>query len=192
MSERERDREKVGQRKRGSQPQLSASVNVLTAHLNIPLCHELFVSPKMCVCVRVFKVLWLREWKCYSHGGSFYLGTISVPVHKVTSCCLPICLVTPLRPLALHVCISPDKRVSVETAIVAWFPTPLSHSCHTRANLDPIPFTALSWGYHTLMHKQATVNTRGKCRGKSCQSPWPTGKSLNLVNLCEARCYSIC
>ena len=47
--------ERKGQResragKRGGQPQLSASVNVLTAHLNISMCHELFVSPNMCVC----------------------------------------------------------------------------------------------------------------------------------------------
>lgn len=49
MCERDRDREKVGQRKRGGQPQLSASVDVLTAHFNISLCHELFVSPNVCL-----------------------------------------------------------------------------------------------------------------------------------------------
>lgn len=60
VSKRERDGEKVGQgKKRGGkrdgQPQLSASLNVLTAHLNISMCHELFVSPNVClfVCQRV-------------------------------------------------------------------------------------------------------------------------------------------
>lgn len=68
--ERERDREKVGQGKRGGQPQLSASVNVLTAHLNISMCHELFVSPNICVCLHVraclciLKVLRERRGHC--------------------------------------------------------------------------------------------------------------------------------
>lgn len=44
---RERDREKVGQ------PQLSASVNVLTAHLHISMCHELFLSPNLCISLHV-------------------------------------------------------------------------------------------------------------------------------------------
>lgn len=60
--ERESNGEKVGQEKRGGQPQLSASLNVLTAQLNISLCHDLFVSHNVCVCVCllacVFKVLW--------------------------------------------------------------------------------------------------------------------------------------
>lgn len=55
LCETETDREKVGQGKRGGksdgQPQLSASVNVLTAHLNISVCHELFVSPNVCLFV---------------------------------------------------------------------------------------------------------------------------------------------
>lgn len=50
---RERDREKVGQEKREGQPQLSASVNVLTAHLHISMCHELFVSPHLCISLHV-------------------------------------------------------------------------------------------------------------------------------------------
>lgn len=49
VSKRERDGEKVGQGKRDGQPQLSASVNVLTAHLNISMCHKLFVSPNVCL-----------------------------------------------------------------------------------------------------------------------------------------------
>lgn len=59
-----RDIEKVGQReKRGGQPQLSASVNVLTAHLNISMCHKLFVSSNMCVCSDVCVCL------CVCEGG---------------------------------------------------------------------------------------------------------------------------
>lgn len=40
--------------KRDGQPQLSASLNVLTVQLNISMCHELFVSPNVClfVCVQ--------------------------------------------------------------------------------------------------------------------------------------------
>lgn len=57
-TERESDGEKVGQEKRGGQPQLSASVNVLTTQLNISLCHDLFVSHNVCVFVCVLKVLW--------------------------------------------------------------------------------------------------------------------------------------
>lgn len=67
MSETERDRGKVGQgeKEAARQPRLSASVNVLTAHLNISLCHELFVSANMCLfaCVCVLKVLQERKRK---------------------------------------------------------------------------------------------------------------------------------
>lgn len=60
VSERGSDGEKVGQEKRGGQPQLSASVNVLTAQLNISLCHDLFVSHNVCVHLFacVLKVPW--------------------------------------------------------------------------------------------------------------------------------------
>lgn len=60
VSERGSDGEKVGQEKGGGQPQLSASVNVLTAQLNISLCHDLFVSHNVCVHLFacVLKVLW--------------------------------------------------------------------------------------------------------------------------------------
>ncbi len=61
VCERERDREKVGQGERGGQPQLSASANVLTAHLYISMCHELFVSPNMCVCLCELKGLGKRR-----------------------------------------------------------------------------------------------------------------------------------
>lgn len=41
--------EKDGVKSEG-QPQLSASVKVLTTHLGISMCHELFVSPIACLC----------------------------------------------------------------------------------------------------------------------------------------------
>lgn len=97
----ERDRKgqresRTGGKEAARQPRLSASVNVLTAHLNISLCHELFVSANMClfacVCVCAEGAAGAKKKK---KKGSFYWGTLSVPVHKVTSCCLPICLVTP-------------------------------------------------------------------------------------------------
>lgn len=53
MRDRKGQRESRTGGKRGSQPQLSAPLNVLTAHLNISLCHELFVSPNVCVCLHV-------------------------------------------------------------------------------------------------------------------------------------------
>lgn len=87
MSEREKDREKVGQGERGGQPQLSASVNVLTEHLNFSLCHELFVSPNtgcvfVCFFVCVLKVLQDRK-SCGLYSSteepSLFLSTRSLP-----------------------------------------------------------------------------------------------------------------
>lgn len=120
---------KVGQGKRGGQPQLSASLNVLTVHLNISLCHELFVSPNMhlclwgvCVCVcakgnvvekkqQPHHFLLLENHLCSCPQGHFLLFA-HLPSNP------------PVTPLALHVCISPDKRVLVEMARVVLSPTP--------------------------------------------------------------------
>ena len=86
-------REKVGQGERDGQPQFSASANVLTARLNIFMCHELFVSRNVClfacvcvclhVCVCMLKVLWdKRALVTFVHSDrepSLFLSTRSLP-----------------------------------------------------------------------------------------------------------------
>lgn len=74
---------KVGQGKRGGQPQLSASLNVLTVHLNISLCHELFVSPNMrlclwCVCAKGWKKAAATPFPSTGEP-SLFLSTRSLP-----------------------------------------------------------------------------------------------------------------
>lgn len=124
---RERDSEKSRTGKRDGQPQLSASLNVLTVHLNISMCHHLFVSPDMCLFACVFcrlgggdrPWLWLWLWLPLPIGNpraSCPQGHFLLLAHLPGN---PTVTLWPLR-----VCISPDKRVSVETASFAYSPNP--------------------------------------------------------------------